>query len=159
MEKRLKYKSWHHKSPRWVYRQENLKYSMQQCFHRYFPYSKGHKGKNKQMGLPQKKKKKKASAQLKKTSSKWKGNQLHGKTYLPMTPQTRVWSPKYIKNSHDSTSERQRIQLKNGQSTWTDISPRRIQRAQRYMKGYQDHQTSGRCKLQPQWDTTSHWSE
>ena len=46
-----------------------------------------------------------------------KGNQLYGKTYLPMIPQTRVWSPKYVKNSHDSTPGRQTTQLKNGQRT------------------------------------------
>ena len=38
-----------------------------------------------------------------KTSAKWKGNQLYGKTYLPMITWTGVWSPKYIKNSYDST--------------------------------------------------------
>ena len=35
---------------------------------------------------------------------------------------TRVWSPKYIKNSHDSIPGRQTTQLKNGQRTWTDTS-------------------------------------
>ena len=43
----------------------------------------------------------------------------------------RVWSPKYIKNSQDSTPERQTIQLKNGQRTWTDTSPRRTYRGLR----------------------------
>ena len=51
-----------------------------------------------------------------------------------MIPQTRAWSPKYIKNSHDSTQRRQATQLKNGQRIWTDTSPRDIQRAQRHMK-------------------------
>ena len=73
---------------------------------------------------------KKVSAWLKKPSSKWKGNWPYGRTYLPMITQTRVWSPKYIKNSDDSTPGRQTIQLKNGQKTWTDTSPR----AQRHMK-------------------------
>ena len=36
----------------------------------------------------------------------------------------RIWSLKYIKNSRDSTPGRQTIQLKNGQRTWTDTSPR-----------------------------------
>ena len=40
-----------------------------------------------------------------------------GKTYLPMIHQTRASSPKYIKNSHDSTPGRQTTQLKNGQRT------------------------------------------
>ena len=36
----------------------------------------------------------KVSAQLKKTSAKWHGNQPYRKIYLPMRPQTRVWSSK-----------------------------------------------------------------
>ena len=68
------------------------------------------------------------------TLAKWKGNQVYGKTYVPMISQTRVWSPKYIKNSDDSTLRRQAIQLKKGQKTWTDFSKEDIQRAQRHMK-------------------------
>ena len=37
MDKRLKYKSWHHKSPRGEHRWKNLKYSMQQYFHQNIP--------------------------------------------------------------------------------------------------------------------------
>ena len=37
-----------------------------------------------------------------------------GKIYLPMIPQTRASSPKYIRNSHDSTPGRQTTQLKVG---------------------------------------------
>ena len=73
----------------------------------------------------------KNSAQLKKRSTKWKGNQLYRKTYLPVTPRTSVWSPKYTKNSHDFTPGRQTIQLKNEKRTWTDISPRRIYKGPR----------------------------
>ena len=57
--------------------------------------------------------------------SKIKGNQLYGRTYLSMIPWTRVCSPRYIKNSSDSTPGRQAIELKNGQRTWTDTSTRR----------------------------------
>ena len=78
---------------------------------------------------------KKVYAWLKKTALKWKENQPHGKTYLPMIPQTRVWSPKYIKNSYDFTLRRQATQLKNGQRTWTDTSSRRTYRGSRDMKG------------------------
>ena len=67
----------------------------------------------------------------KENSIKIKGNQPYGNIYLPMISQTRVWSPKYIKNSHDSTPGRQTTQLENGQKTWTDTSPNR---AQRHMK-------------------------
>ena len=55
----------------------------------------------------------------------------YGKTYLPMIPKTRAWSPKYIKNSHDSTPGRQTTQLKNGQRTWTDTSARKTYRGPR----------------------------
>ena len=48
--------------------------------------------------------------------------------WVPMVPWTRVWAPKYIKNSYDSTPGRQTIQLKNGQRTWTETSPRRTYR-------------------------------
>ena len=48
-----------------------------------------------------------------------------------MIPQTRAWSPKYIENSHDSTPGRQTTQLKNGQRTWTDTSPRKTYRGPR----------------------------
>ena len=58
---------------------------------------------------------KKASAWLKKTALKWKENQPYGKTYLAMIPWRRVWSQKYIKNSHESTPGRQTTQLKSGQ--------------------------------------------
>ena len=61
----------------------------------------------------------------KETALIWKQNQPYGNLYLPMIPWTRVWSPKYIKNSHDSTPGRQTTQLKTGQRTGTDTSPRR----------------------------------
>ena len=41
-----------------------------------------------------------------------KGTNPMGNIYLPTIPQTRVWSPKYIKNSHDSTLGRWTTQLK-----------------------------------------------
>ena len=53
----------------------------------------------------------------KENSTNLQENQQYGKTYLPMIPQTRARSPKYIKNSHDSTPGRQTTQLKNGQRT------------------------------------------
>ena len=40
-------------------------------------------------------------------------------------------SPIYIKNSHKPTTGRQTTQLKNGQKTWTDTSPRRTYRGPR----------------------------
>ena len=119
VDKRLKYKLWHHKSPRGEHRQENLRYSTQQYFCQHVPYIKRYKGKNQQMG------------------------------------------PHQIKNnSHNSILRRQTTQLKNRQKTWTDTCPRRTHRGPRDIwKGVQHHQPSERCKLKPQWDTTSHRSE
>ena len=68
--------------------------------------------------------KQKIIGMAKKKSAKWKGNQQYGKIYLPMIPWTRVWFPKYIKNSYDTTLGRQMTQLKNGQRTWINTSPR-----------------------------------
>ena len=45
--------------------------------------------------------------------NKIKRNKLYRRTYLPML-WTRVYSPKYIKNPHNSTPGRQNIQPKNG---------------------------------------------
>ena len=71
---------------------------------------------------------------------------------------TRVWSCHNIYRSH-TTPGRQTIQLKNGQRTWTDTSPRTYRGPRDIWKDAQHHQPSERCKLKPQWDTTSHWSE
>ena len=73
----------------------------------------------------------KSFCMAKKTAPHYKENQQYGKTYLPMIPQTRAWSPKYIQNSHDCTPGRQTTQLKNGQRTWTDTSPRKTYRGPR----------------------------
>ena len=55
--------------------------------------------------------------------------------YLPVIYQKRVWIPKYIKDSYDSTPGRQTIQFKK----WTKdlnrhFSKENMQRAHRYMK-------------------------
>ena len=73
----------------------------------------------------------KSFCKLKKIALKWTENQLCGKTYLPMIPWTSVLSPKYIKNSLDSTLGRQKAQLRNGQESWTDTSARRTNRGPR----------------------------
>ena len=56
--------------------------------------------------------------------------------YVQMITQTKVWSPKYIKNPHDSTPGRQKIQLKK----WAKepnrcFSKEDKQRVQRHIKG------------------------
>ena len=75
--------------------------------------------------------------------------------HMTMIPRTKVWSPKYIKNSHDSTPGRQTTQLKNGQRTWTVTSPRKTHAEPRDMwKDAQHYCPSERCRLKPQWDAT-----
>ena len=59
----------------------------------------------------------KSFCMAKENSIKMKREPTIWENYLPMIPQPRVSSPKYIKNSHDSTPGRQTIQLKNGQRT------------------------------------------
>ena len=90
----------------------------------------------------------------KENSIKMKRETTMWENIFPMIPQTRVWSLNYIKNSHDSTPERQTTQLTNGQRTWTDMFWSRD-----IWKDAQHHQPSERWKLKPQWDTTSHQRE
>ena len=56
MDKRLKYNSAHHKSPRGKQRQDNFRYPKQQYFQLHTLLGKVYKEKNKQMGLRQTKK-------------------------------------------------------------------------------------------------------
>ena len=52
------------------------------------------------------------------------------------------------------------IQLKNGQKTWTDISPKKTYRwPTDTWKDVQHHSSSGKIKSKPEWDITSHLSE
>ena len=132
MDERLKYKSWHHKSPRGEYKQENLRYPIQHyIFTNTSPMARDIKERiNKGDYI-----KLKSFCTAKETATKWKGNQLYGKTYLPMTPQTMVWSPKYIKNSHDSTPGRQTMQfLKWAKELNRHFYKEDIQRVHRHMK-------------------------
>ena len=110
--KRLKYKLWYHKSPGRKYRKIS-DIPRSNIFTHMSSWARDIKERINKWDLTNIK----ASAWLKKTSAKWKGNQLYGKIYLP---KTMFWSPKYIKNSHDSTPRRQTVQLKIGQRTWTD---------------------------------------
>ena len=73
----------------------------------------------------------KSFCMAKENSIKMKRQPTLWETYLPMIPQTSVWSLKCIKISYDSTPGRKTTQLNNGQKTWTDTSPRRTCRGPR----------------------------
>ena len=110
VDKRLKYKSWHHKSLREEHRQEYFRYSMQQYFHQYVTWSKDiNKRRNKEDYF-----KLESLCLAKEYISKIKRKVTIWKNSLLVMRWTRVWSPKYIKISHDSTLGRQTIQLKIG---------------------------------------------
>ena len=98
------------KSPREEHRQENLDIPRRSIFIAISPRTRDIKERVNKWDFI----KIKASAWLKKTSAKWKGNQPYGKMYLQMLPWTWVWSLKYLKNKHDSTPGRLTVQLKNG---------------------------------------------
>ena len=105
VDKRLKYKSWHYKSSR-----TNIgrKISGIQCSNTFMDMSPRAKDKKERIN-------KWNFIKIKgfcTATEKLEGSQPYGKRYSPMLPQTRVWSPKYTKNSHDSIPGRQTIQFK-----------------------------------------------
>ena len=72
--------------------------------------------------------------------------------------QIRGWHPKCVRNSHNT--KHQTTQLKNGQRTWIDLSPKRTYRWPiDIWKDAQHHLSSSKQKLKPQWEVTSHLSE
>ena len=123
IDKRLKYKS-HHKNSRGEDRQENLRYSMHQYFTHISPRARDIKERIMKWDYI----KLKSFCMAKENMNKMKRQSIIWENHMPVIPWTRVWLPKYTKNSHDSTPGRQRIQLKNGQRTRTDISPKRTYR-------------------------------
>ena len=132
MDKRLKYKSQHQK-----FLEENIGKKFSDILHSDIFTNRCYRAKeikgriNKWNYI-----KLKSFCTAKDISLKWKGNQPYGKTYLPTIPWTRVWSPKYIKNSYNSTPGRQTIQLNSGQKTGNrHFSKEDIQKAHRHMKG------------------------
>ena len=74
----------------------------------------------------------KSFCMAKENSIKMKREPTIWENYLPMIPQPRVSSPKYIKNSQDSTPGRQTTQLAKDLNR--HFSKEDIQRAQRHMK-------------------------
>ena len=128
MDKRLKYKSQHHKSPRGEHRQENLRYSTQQYFLPMWPTTaRNIKEKINKWDFI----KIKSFFMAKENIRKMKRQSTIWRIYFLMIPERKVWSPKYIRNSHNCNPERLTIQLKNGQRTWTDTSPVRTYRGPR----------------------------
>jgi len=73
---------------------------------------------------------------------------------------TRPQSLNYISNLHISAARKSTTQLKNGQKTWIDISPRKIDRWPiSTWKNAQHPWLLEKCKSKLPWDTTSHQSE
>ena len=69
-------------------------------------------------------------------------------------------SLKYANNLYSSTAKKPTTQLKDGQSTWIDISPRKIYRwPTSTWNNVQHHWLLEKCKSKLLWDTTSHQSE
>ena len=88
---------------------------------------------------------------------------LYRKTYLPMILQTTVWSPKYIKNSHDSTPGTEAIQLKSVQRAmaWcSSVDWARAFKADGCQFDSLSVQMPGlwiRSPVGSEWDATTHW--
>ena len=85
MDKRLKYKSGHHTSPRGEHRQENIRYSMQEYFHHMSPRARDIKERINKWDLIKIKsfcRAKENSTRIQREPTVWENN-------LPMIPQTR----------------------------------------------------------------------
>lgn len=57
-----------------------------------------------------------------------KDNSQNGGKYLQIMCLVSIYYLRYIKNSYISTTKRQMIQFKNKQTTWVDISAKKIQK-------------------------------
>lgn len=66
--------------------------------------------------------------------------------------------PKYTRNFYNSGQKKKNpSQLKNGQTTWTDIFPKRIhKRPTGAWKGAEHHKLRGQCMSKLQWDILSY---
>ena len=81
-----------------------------------------------------------------------------GEKYIQIMYLMKVYYPEYIKNTYISTIKRQITQLKNGQRTETNISPKKTYKwKNKHMKrclvnANQMHKSTslGKCKPKPQ---------
>ena len=128
VDKRLKYKSWHHKSHRGKHWQENLRHSRQQYFHQYiYPGARDIKERINKWDLIKRKTfciAEENSIKMKREPTVWEN------TFANDTSNKGLISKLY-KELTQLHSRKTNKPIQNGQRTWTDTSPRKTYRGPR----------------------------
>ena len=130
VDRRLKYKLWHHKVLQENLGRKNSDIPCSNSFTDKSPKARDIKESMNKWDLIKIKSfctAKENSIKMKREPTIWENKIANDTSPL----ETSVWSQKYIKNSHNSTLRRQATQLKNGRRTWTDTSLRRTYRGPR----------------------------